>query len=101
MVAFRDSDEDDAVDEEDAAVRFYFNMFDIDGSGKISLEELHTVVKSITTGVSEEKSHRPINSLDVETMFYAMDTKKTGYIDLDEFKDFYKAVMVSTSTNSC
>ena len=99
MVAFRDSDEDKVVNEEDAAIRFYFNMFDIDGTGKISLDELHTVVRSITAGVSEEKSNRPVNSIDVEAMFHAIDTKKTGYIDFDEFKEFYLAVMVSTTSN--
>jgi Ca2+-binding EF-hand superfamily protein len=91
MVAFRDSGEDEIDNEEDAAIRFYFNMFDIDGTGKISLDELKLVVNSIT------RVEGPISPHDIQALFEVMDTKKTGDIDFDEFKQFYKMIMISTN----
>lgn len=97
MVAFRDSDEDKIENEEDATIRFYFNMFDIDGTGKISLDELKLVVSSISR---VEDGQTPISPSDIQALFEAMDTKKTGDIDFDEFKQFYQMLMITTNVKA-
>lgn len=94
MVAFRDSGEDEIENEEDATIKFYFNMFDVDGTGKISLDELKLVVGSITR---VEDGQGQISPSDIEALFEAMDTKKTGDIDFEEFKQFYQMIMITTN----
>jgi Ca2+-binding EF-hand superfamily protein len=93
MVAFR-TEADEVSDEEDSVVRFYFSMFDFDNHGKIGLDQMQLVVRCIfadTTGIE------PPDSLDIQAMFEAMDTKKTGYIDFEEFKRFYETVLISSA----
>lgn len=97
MVAFRDSDEDIIESEEDATIRFYFNMFDINGTGKITLDDLQLVIQSITR--IEDLAEGPTSSNEIQTLFKEMDVKNTGDIDFDEFKQFYRMVMISTNSH--
>jgi Ca2+-binding EF-hand superfamily protein len=99
MVAFRDSGED--ISEEDSTIRFYFNMFDVNGTGKISLDELQLVIGCITQLEDPTSQAAPVTSSnDIQTLFETMDIKKTGDIDFDEFKQFYQMIMISTNTNT-
>jgi serine/threonine protein kinase len=98
MVAFRDSGEDIIESEEDATIRFYFNMFDINGTGRITLEDLQLVIKSITR--IEDLNEGPTSATEIQSLFEEIDTKKTGDIDFDEFKQFYRMVMISTNSHS-
>jgi Ca2+-binding EF-hand superfamily protein len=97
MVAFRDSGDDVIESEEDATIRFYFNMFDINGTGRITLDDLQLVIKSITR--IEDLTQGPTSPTEIQTLFEEMDTKKTGDIDFDEFKQFYRLVMISTNSH--
>lgn len=99
MVAFRESGEDIIESEEDATIRFYFNMFDINGTGKISLDDLKLVVDCITRQ-EEDIAQGPTSPTDIQTLFETMDIKKTGDIDFDEFKQFYQMVMISTNAKA-
>ena len=97
MVAFRDSDEDIIESEEDATIRFYFNMFDVNGTGKITLDDLHLVIKSITR--IEDFAEESTSPNEIQMLFKDMDVKNTGDIDFDEFKQFYRMVMISTNSH--
>jgi Ca2+-binding EF-hand superfamily protein len=98
MVAFRDSGED--ISEEDSTIRFYFNMFDVNGTGKISLDELQLVIGCITQLEDHTPSTTVTSLNDIQTLFETMDIKKTGDIDFDEFKQFYQMIMISTNAKA-
>jgi Ca2+-binding EF-hand superfamily protein len=130
MVAFRDTTEpspaplsparlpsssSSPTEENEELVRFYFNMFDFDHSGAIGLDELKLVIRCICTdqqsnAVGGSTSSGPaillgeesgeVEESDVEAMFVAMATKKNQTIDYEEFKSFYHALLVTSSTRS-
>mmetsp|Transcript_22186 Transcript_22186/g.32284 ORF Transcript_22186/g.32284 Transcript_22186/m.32284 type:complete len:633 (+) Transcript_22186:58-1956(+) len=99
MVAFKDTDEVEESDT-DAAVRFYFNMFDIDGTGSINIHELALVLSCIVADESNplymDASQLEPTSEDIQHLFDVIDTNKTGTIDFEEFKAFYETVLINS-----
>ena len=69
---------------EDSLLEVVFKIYDRDGNGLISREEMKTTIKAIA-GIEIEESI--IDS----TMEHA-DTDKDGTVDLEEFKALYKKV---------
>lgn len=124
MVAFRDAagemqhesfsadgegpqNEGDAFGPEEAesVSRFYFNMFDVNNTGYIDPEELKLAVSCLFADEQQKADdlnspHMQISVPDIEAMFEAIDTSKTGRIDYGEFKAFYEAVLVNSTTRS-
>jgi len=90
---------------EDSNARLYFQIFDINDTGYIDLEELKMVVACLlqaspveaaprdVLGISENKTSIP----DIEALFEAMDTEKSGRIDFQQFKTFYDTVLHHTT----
>jgi len=80
--------------------RFYFNMFDIDGTGSINIHELALALSCIVADESNalymDASQLESTSEDVQHLFDAIDTKNTGTIDFDEFKAFYDTVLMNS-----
>ncbi len=89
--------------DEEEIIRFYFNMFDFDNTGTIDLDELKLVIRCICTDHSNTNTKveydAPTES-DIVAMFEAMNTKKTGTIDYEEFKTFYNTLLITSSTRS-
>lgn len=72
--------DEEAVDhEDDSDLVKAFNVFDINGDGFISSEELESVLRRL--GVMEENSKR-----DCRTMIQVYDTNLDGMLDFQEFK---------------
>ncbi|KAH7281985.1 hypothetical protein KP509_35G006600 [Ceratopteris richardii] len=69
-------------------LRDLFQSFDIDGDGRISLEELHAVLNSLGIHVSKEES---------DSILSRIDTDNNGHIDFEEFKSFLKAMKTECS----
>lgn len=99
MVAFKEAETEEESDK-DSAVRFYFNMFDIDGTGSINIHELALALSCIVADESNalymDASQLESTSEDVQHLFDAIDTKNTGTIDFDEFKAFYDTVLMNS-----
>lgn len=82
-------------EEEDKLIRFYFNMFDFDNTGKIELDEMMIVVRCIFADKSNgiDVNDQPTAN-DIESMFELLlnrsDIKSNETINFDEFKLFYK-----------
>ena len=75
--------------------RLYFDMFDVKQTGYIDIEELQLVMDFMIPK-DDEHNTDTINA-QVEDMFHFMDKGKNGRIDFDEFKEFYRAVMVAST----
>lgn len=72
--------DEEAVDrEDDSDLVKAFNVFDINGDGFISSEELESILRRL--GVMEENSKR-----DCRTMIHVYDTNLDGMLDFQEFK---------------
>lgn len=111
-------------EENDEHIRFYFNMFDFEHSGKIELDEMKIVIRCIFADMVNNQQqqpvhpHRPVSSLthdysspqqdtvptihDIEMMFenilqYSnINSKKT--INYEEFKLFYHNLFLNSSS---
>ncbi|KAH7446121.1 hypothetical protein KP509_01G040000 [Ceratopteris richardii] len=68
--------------------RDLFQSFDIDGDGRISVEEIHVVLNCIGIHVSKEES---------ESILSRIDTDSAGHMDFEEFKSFMKAMKTECS----
>jgi hypothetical protein len=107
MLAFRPLDdteqEIDKSDEEKC--RLYFNLFDVDGSGLIELEELKISISCILLDEASPLFHvtdvaaenHPASVSNVTALFQAIDSSNDGVIDYQEFQTFYEAVMMTSS----
>ncbi|CDF37480.1 Calmodulin [Chondrus crispus] len=62
--------------DKDAEIREAFNVFDKDGSGKISGDELRQIMKSLGEDLTEEE---------IQQMIREADTNGDGEIDYEEF----------------
>ncbi|ONI34575.1 hypothetical protein PRUPE_1G488600 [Prunus persica] len=67
-------------DEDESDLVKAFNVFDLNGDGFISCEELGSVLRRL--GVLEENSSR-----DCKTMIHVYDTNLDGLLDFQEFKN--------------
>ncbi|CAB4266855.1 unnamed protein product [Prunus armeniaca] len=67
-------------DEDESDLVKAFNVFDLNGDGFISCEELESVLRRL--GVLEENSSR-----DCRTMIHVYDTNLDGQLDFQEFKN--------------
>ncbi|KAJ0969319.1 hypothetical protein J5N97_022196 [Dioscorea zingiberensis] len=61
-----------------------FEMFDHDGDGKISREELHESLENLGIFISEE---------DLSAMIERIDVNEDGCVDMDEFGELYKTIV--------
>jgi hypothetical protein len=66
-----------------------FDLFDEDGSGRISVDELHTILGSLAEDFGFE---RPTVT-DTENILTIVDIDRSGLIDYEEFKKFFKKVL--------
>lgn len=97
-------------DDPDSIVRFYFNMFDVNHTGVIDQEELKLAVsclfadeqqKLAAAGKLDTSSpHFQVSVPDIQALFEAIDTGKTGTIDYEEFKAFYNTVLITSTTRN-
>ncbi|XP_069114967.1 calmodulin-like [Argopecten irradians] len=69
------------TEEQLAEYREAFDMFDKDGSGSITIEEMVTVMKELGQSADEEE---------LKAELTAMDTNKDGTIEFDEFLETLK-----------
>lgn len=88
-------------EDEDAVARRFFNAFDSNGDGFITIEELRRGVAKLlqanTDGQSRVAQLCPIVTRNVDEMFVLMDSNGDGSIDFTEFLAFYgEAVLTST-----
>ncbi|CAE7487487.1 CPK5, partial [Symbiodinium microadriaticum] len=102
-------DAKEAEDEDDSAARFYFNMFDVNHTGCIDQDEMKLAVSCLFADEQQklfdadaENGHPrfQVSVPDVEALFEAIDTKKTGTIDFEEFQTFYQTVLINSTTNA-
>ena len=66
---------------EEAELRHIFNMFDLDGSGTIELNELFQVMRTLGLNPTEEEMKEMISSVDDDD---------SGEIEFAEFKKLYE-----------
>lgn len=90
----RVASEDDMITEQ---ARLYFDMFDIRETGYIELDELKQIVGCLMIDDISQSTDSPQSfggmTNSIEELFRAMDVKKTGIIDFDEFRLFYHTVL--------
>jgi Ca2+-binding EF-hand superfamily protein len=91
-------EEDQNID----SARLYFNMFDINETGHINLEDLKLVlgclVRDELHGLDDEDlENHPASAKNIEELFDTMDLAKNGVIAFDEFRIFYKTVLLSST----
>jgi serine/threonine protein kinase len=105
-----ESKDENKDNDSDSIVRFYFNMFDVGHTGYIDPEELKLAVsclfadeqqKLAATGqLNSSSPHFQVSVPDIQALFEAIDTGKTGTIDYEEFKAFYNAVLINSTTRN-
>ncbi|XP_052105255.1 calmodulin-like isoform X2 [Mytilus californianus] len=61
-------------------IKELFNLFDVDKSGKVSLDELAKIVRGLGENPTEEE---------LKQMFAEVDKDGSGNIDIDEFTTYY------------
>ena len=115
MLAFRpvsieqpktDSFEED-IDPEEDIIKLYFNLFDINQSGKIDQDELKICLENLLPEgqftnsnqlIAAQSEINPITLVNnILEIFQVVDTSKDGYIDYEEFKKFYRTIMRQSS----
>ena len=72
------SENDDKLSQSDR-IRQVFNLFDLDGDGFITTDELRTVLKGLGQEYAEDE---------IKDIVASMDCDGTGSIDFDEFEKF-------------
>lgn len=86
MVSFRRAD-----DPFPDAARLFFDMFDIDGNGKISRTELHIVTECLLEdGMTESVA---VLAKDIENLYETIHNKDEASIEFAEFKVFYEKII--------
>jgi len=65
---------------EDDQLKFYFELCDIDGNGKIDRRELESIFETFTTGLDEQEIKDQVKSIIEKS-----DQNNDKYISLDEF----------------
>jgi serine/threonine protein kinase/Ca2+-binding EF-hand superfamily protein len=118
ILAFKPNKKSDDVElsDEDSAAKLYFQIFDIEETGYISLVEMKLAMTCLLsaddggTGTaaaesteaaapqggefdSRQRVGSEANVPEMEALFEIMDVDKTGRISYDEFKSFYHAVL--------
>lgn len=67
-------------------LKFLFDLYDVDGNGKLDIEELMTVLRCCMEESSVKLSEDDLENL-TAVLFESADTKNTGYISFDEFRN--------------
>lgn len=80
--------DDDSGDEEICDLHKAFSVFDVNGDGFITSEELQSVLARL--GLWDEKSGK-----DCRSMIYVYDTNSDGVLDFEEFKNMMLRSTVS------
>ena len=75
-----DGDDGDEIEDVESDLVKAFKVFDLDGDGFITSQELECVLKRL--GLWEEQSGK-----DCRTMIYSYDTNLDGQLDFEEFKN--------------
>ncbi|CAA7033990.1 unnamed protein product [Microthlaspi erraticum] len=69
--------DDEEEDEEEAVMKKAFDLYDMDGDGKISASEIHVVLKRLGEKTTMEQCI---------AMVRAVDADKDGFVNFEEFK---------------
>lgn len=81
----------------DDEIRLFFNVFDINETGYIDLEELKTAVNFLLYMGSNQPQALP----NVHELFTIIDVTQNGQIDFSEFKQFYRHLISSHVSIQC
>jgi len=66
-------------------LEWLFNVYDFDGNGKISEEEVHHMANVIQDSMRQEENHGETSEEYISLIFDAVDDDGNGYWTLDEF----------------
>jgi Ca2+-binding EF-hand superfamily protein/diadenosine tetraphosphatase ApaH/serine/threonine PP2A family protein phosphatase len=80
----------DAIHRSKTALRTLFYQMDLDGSGKIDVEELRTGLEALNVLLSN-----PLTDEQIKTLHQHIDKDKDGFISYDEFLDSFNIVDTS------
>ena len=72
------------------AIRSAFNFYDVDGSGKISVNEIKNVMDRLGLDLSVHKIKAEIDQFD---------SNKNGELEYEEFYDFFMKVLSNSNGN--
>lgn len=67
--------------EELAEIRSEFDLCDLDSDGRLDLDEFYNFVRRLTPEASDEE---------IEIGFLEIDTSRSGWIEFDEFVDWWE-----------
>lgn len=66
-------------------LRWAFNIYDIDESGTITIEEVGEIMRSMTNVAHAVDDKNSLNDEEITAMFEAIDVNSDGHLTVDEF----------------
>merc|ERR1711991_960971 len=78
--------------EKDENCRFYFELFDYDGTDRISRNEFHAGIAQLMLDYEGVK----FNDVSITNFFSLVDLDRTGYINFTEFKGWFECIFDTT-----
>jgi Ca2+-binding EF-hand superfamily protein len=99
LTSFR-SDADQMMTTTDAnslqqMARLYFDIFDVDGSGTITFDELKNVMGKLLDRIDPDLVS--VSNMTPDEIFRVIDKESKGEISFDEFFQFFNAINTSVS----
>ena len=94
MSSSDDSSENKLQVEKDENCRFYFEIFDYDGTDRISLNEFHAVIAQLMLDYEGVK----FADVSIADFFSLVDLDRTGYINFTEFKGWFDCIFDTTQS---
>ena len=94
-----------SVDSESTATaRMYFDIFDINGSGFIDVDELKVAIGCFLQDESNplyRNAEQYVESMaNIQSLFDEIDSSRDGKIEFSEFQTFYKSLLVNSTMNA-